>query len=123
MSKRAKPLSRALLRKFAAGELEDTENEAIMMQLAEDEASLEFVDALWQEQQSHPTAVFPELGVEQTQEVRRRIVHQIHRSDLAKNVVSMGTRGFGSVAIGLLRPLLDSKNAERRNRRRPKGND
>lgn len=119
-----KPLSKELLRRFVAGELDDAENEAIMAQLAEDEASLELVDALWEEQPSQ-TAVFdlPDLEPERAQRVRRRLIHQIHRSDLAKNVVCMGTTGFGSVALSLLRPLLDTPTRERRNRRRRSSND
>lgn len=120
-----KPLSQQLLRRFVAGELDAAEAEAVMAQLAEDEASLEMVDALWQEQPSQTAVVeLPDLDPERAQQVRRRIIHQIHRSDLALNVAKMGVQGFGSVAVGLLRPLLDTKNREsRRNRRRRKGHD
>lgn len=118
------PLSKALLRRFVAGELDDAENEAILARLAEDEASLAIVDALWQEQPSQ-TAVLqlPALEPERAQQVRRRIIQQIHRADLAVNVAKMGTKGFGRVALSLLRPLLNDKNRDRRNRRRHRGND
>ncbi|WP_420645766.1 hypothetical protein [Candidatus Leptofilum sp.] len=119
-----KPLSKELLRRFVAGELNDTENEAVMAQLAEDEASLEIVDALWEGQPSQTAVIkLPDLDPERAQRVRRRLIHQIHRSDLAKNVVRMGTGGFSSVAISLLRPLLDTPNKEQRNRRRRRRND
>lgn len=119
-----KPLSKELLRRFVAGELDEAENEAVMAQLAEDENSLELVDALWEEQPSQTAVVeLPDLEPEQAQRMRRRLIHQIHRSDLAKNVVKMGTTGFSGVAMGLLRPLLDIQKRERRHRRRRRGND
>lgn len=120
----SKPLSKELLRRFVAGELDDKENETIMAQLAEDEASLALVDALWEEQPSQTAVVeLPDLEPERAQRVRRRLIHQIHRSDLAINVVKMGTQGFGAVAASLLRPLLNTPKRERRNRRRRRGND
>jgi hypothetical protein len=118
------PLSKELLRRFVAGELDDAENELVMAQLAEDEASLELVDALWEDQPSQTAVVeLPDLEPERAQRMRRRLIRQIHRSDLAINVVKMGTQGFGSVAASLLRPLLNTPKRERRNRRRPRGND
>ncbi len=113
------PLSPELLRRFVAGELDDAENEAIMARLAEDEASLELVDALWQEQPSQ-TAVhnLPDLEPDRAQQMRRQLIQQIHRADLAVSIVKMGTTGFGSVALSLLRPLLNNKNQNRKNRRR-----
>ena len=120
----AQPLTKELLRRFVAGELNEAENEAVLARLAEDEASLKFVDALWEEQPSQ-TAVgdLPDMNPEQTRRVRRRLIRQIHQADLALNVVKLGTQGFGSVAASLLRPLLSSANRERRNRRRRRGND
>ena len=124
MTDNPKPLSKELLRRFVAGELDDAENEAIMAQLAEDDASLELVDALWEEQLSQTAVVkLPNLEPERAQRVRRRLIRQIHRSDLTMNVVKLGTQGFGSVAASLLRPLLSSHNREKRNRRRRRGND
>ena len=113
------PLSPELLRRFVAGELDDAENEAIMARLAEDEASLELVDALWQEQPSQ-TAVhnLPDLEPDRAQQMRRQLIQQIHRADLAVSIGKMGTTGFGSVALSLLRPLLNNKNQNRKNRRR-----
>lgn len=124
MSNDLQPLSQELLRKFVAGELEDAENEQVLFRLAEDEASLEIVDALWSEQPA-PTAVFtiPDLEPERAQRVRRRLVQQIHRSDLAMNVVKMGTMGLGSVAVGLLRPLLTTPKRDQRHQKRGRGND
>ncbi len=118
------PLTQELLRQFVAGTLDQATNEQIMAQLAEDETSLELVDALWQDQPSQ-TAVkqLPDIESAQAKKMRRRLVHQIHRSDLALNVVKLGTQGFGSVAMSLLRPLLGSPKQTRRNRRRPRGND
>lgn len=119
-----KPLSRKLLRRFVAGELDKTETEQIMAQLANDEASLEIVDEMWHDQPSQTAVVqLPDLEPERAQRVRRRIIHQIHRSDLAINVMKMGTEGFGNVALSLLRPLLDNKNRGSRSRRRRKQND
>lgn len=118
------PLSRELLRRFVAGELDDAENEAILARLAEDEASLELVDALWQEQPSQ-TAVhnLPDLEPDRAQQIRRQLIQQIHRADLAVSIVKMGTTGFGSVALSLLRPLLNNQNQARKNRKRGRGND
>ncbi|MCA9919234.1 MAG: hypothetical protein KC445_14845 [Anaerolineales bacterium] len=124
MINQPKPLSKELLRRFVAGELDETENEAVMAQLAEDEVSLKFVDALWEEQPSHTAvAELPDLDPERARSVRRRLIRQIHRSDLTMNMVKLGTQGFGSVAVSLLRPLLDAPNRKQRNRRRRRGND
>ena len=119
-----KPLSQELLRRFVAGELDDTQNETIMARLAEDEDSLAIVDALWQEQPSQ-TAVLqlPDIEPERAQQMRRQLVQQIHRADLAVNMVRMGTTGFGRVALSLLRPLISPQNQGGKNRRRRRGND
>lgn len=95
-----------------------------MARLAEDEASLDIVDALWQEQPSQ-TAVhnLPDLEPDRAQQMRRQLIKQIHRADLAVHIVKMGTTGFVSVALGLLRPLLNNKNQDRKNRKRGRGND
>ena len=124
MMENSKPLSKELLRKFVAGELDDAKNEAIMARLAEDEASLEIVDALWNEHATQ-TAVpqLPTLKPAQAQRMRHRLMQQIHRADLTMTMVKMGTQGFGSVAASLLRPLLDTKNRAHRNRRRRRRND
>ena len=125
MINKPKPLPEDLLRRFVAGELNEKENEKVMARLANDEASLEIVDALWNEQPSQTAVVeLPDLEPERAQRVRRRLIHKIHRSDLTKNVFTLGTHGFTSVAVSLLRPLLDRKGREtRRNRRRRRGND
>lgn len=117
----SKPFSKEILRKFVAGLLDEADNEAIMNRLVEDEASLEIVATLWNEPDVE-TAVpqLPNLKPEKAQQIRHRLLRQIHRTDLSLNVVKMGTQGFGSVAVSLLRPLLDSKNRAHRNRRRRK---
>ena len=117
-------LSDELLQQFVAGELDEAQTEAVLARLAEDEASLEKVDALWQEE-SLATAVFtiPPLEPERARRLRQRLVRQIHRSNLSANVIRMGTQGFGSVAMSLLRPLLDAPNREQRHRRRSRNND
>jgi anti-sigma factor RsiW len=117
-------LSPELLHKFVTGQLDEAENEQIMVRLSEDEASLELVDALWNKQASQ-TAVspVPPLEPERAKKMRRRLIHQIHRADLAVNVARLGTKGFGLVAMSLLRPLLAIPKRESRNRRRPRGND
>jgi hypothetical protein len=124
MTDNPEPLSKELLRRFVAGELNDAENEAIMAQLVEDDDSLEMVDALWEEQLSQTAvAELPNLEPERAQSLRRRLIRQIHRADLTVNVLKMGTSGFASVATSLLRPLLSTHNREKRNRRRRRGND
>lgn len=118
------PLSDALLQQFVAGELDEAQTEEFLSRLAEDEASLEKVDALWQEQ-SLATAVFtiPPLEPARAQRLRHRLLRQIHRSDLSANVIKMGTQGFGTVALSLLRPLLNTPHREQRHRRRSRSND
>ena len=124
MSNDARPFSKALLRKFVAGELDEAQHEAVLAHLAEDDASLEIVDALWEEQASH-TAVpkLPKLKPERASQIRRQLVHQIHRTTLTKNMIQMGTQGFSSVAGSLLRPLLSNNNHTRRHRRKGHKND
>ncbi|MBK8903397.1 MAG: hypothetical protein IPM53_19600 [Anaerolineaceae bacterium] len=118
------PLSDELLQQFVAGELDDAQTEAILTRLAEDEASLEKVDALWQEQ-SLVTAAFtiPPLEPERAQRLRHRLVRQIHRANLSVNIIKMGTCGFGRVAVSLLRPLLAPQNHKHRQRRRNRNHD
>lgn len=124
MIEKTTPPSEELLRRFVAGELDDAENEAIMAHLAENEASLAFVDALWEGRPSQTAvAELPNLAPEQARRVRRRLIRQIHQADLAMNVVRLGTHGFGSVAASLLRPLLGTPGPARRHRRRRRGND
>lgn len=124
MSNKPKPLSTKLLRQFVAGELGNAENEAVLLHLAEDEASLERVDALWAEQASQTAVVqLPDLEPERARQVRHRLIRHIQRSDLAVNMMLLGTQGFGTVATSLLRPLLNRPKRERRHRRRRRGND
>lgn len=124
MIKEQLPLTQNLLRQFVAGTLDKATNEQIMAQLAEDEISLELVDALWQDQPSQTAvAQLPNLEPAQARKMRRRLIHQIRRADLAVNVARLGTQGFGLVAMSLLRPLLATPNRNRRNRRRSRRND
>ena len=124
MTHPTQPLTDELLQQFVAGELDEAQNEAVLTRLAEDEASLEKVDALWQAQ-SPGTAVFtiPPLEPERAQRLRQRLVRQIHRSNLGATVFKMGTQGFGSVAVSLLRPLLNTPTREQRHRRRGSSHD
>lgn len=124
MTHQTQPLSDELLQQFVSGELDDAQAEEILSRLAEDEASLEKVDALWQAQTA-AAAVYtiPPLEPERAQRLRRRLVRQIHRSNLSANVIRMGTQGFGSVAVNLLRPLLDIPRRDQRQRRRARSND
>ncbi len=124
MTHPTQPLTDELLKQFVAGELDEAQTEAVLTRLAEDEASLEKVDALWQKQAA-ATAVFtiPTLEPERAQRLRQRLLRQIHRSNLGANVIKLGTQGFGSVAVSLLRPLLNTPTREHRHRRRGRTHD
>ena len=102
-----RPLPDELLPQLVPGELNDAQPEAILTRLADDEASLEKVEALWQGQ-ALATAVspIPPLEPERAQRLRHHLVRQIHRTNLGASVIKLGTQGFGSVAVSLLRPLL-----------------
>lgn len=73
-------LTKELLRKFAAGELDDRENERVMDQLATDEASLALLEAVWEEElRETAVSTLPDLEPAQARQLWQRILHQIRQ--------------------------------------------
>jgi hypothetical protein len=113
------PLTDELLRQLVAGELDSVQTEEILTRLADDEASLEKVDAMWQAQAKR-TAVcpIPPLEPERAKRLRQRLVRQIHQSEPSTSHNPAGTKGWGSVAASWLRPLLNTPKRAQRHRRK-----
>ncbi len=92
------------------GRLNKREQEQVMAHLAECDACVEKVDALWA---ARPLAA----AVSQTEEldpaiarrVERKVVKRIHRSDLTAEILRLLVQGFAGVAVALARPLMAHK--------------
>lgn len=115
------PLTDELLQQFVAGELDTAQTEEILTRLADDEASLEKVEALWREQASDSAVFIPPLGPARARRLRRRLVRQIHQSE--QSTSNKLTKGWGSVAVSWLRPLLDTPKRAQRHRKKRRNQD
>lgn len=107
------PIPIETLQKFVAGELPVEDEERILAILAEDEETLAIVDELWTQEQ-HLSESIPnrrDIESERAQRIEKHIIKSIHRSNLALNVATFGTKGFLTVAMSLLKPLVDTRNA------------
>ena len=96
-----------ILSSFVAGQLGKSETNQVMTHLAECEECLVRVDDLWARQ---PTGAAIAVGLDDRTAIRmeRHLISRIHRSNLAETILSLGTEGFMSVAMTLLRPFLGS---------------
>jgi hypothetical protein len=100
-------LTNEILDQFVAGKLNPEQTETVLALLAEDEASLERVDALWAQQPV--AATLPQLPPQaRTQQpiTQQRVLRRIHQNDLTLNMLLMGTHGFAQVTASLLRPFV-----------------
>jgi hypothetical protein len=94
----------ALLQQFFAGELDEAESDEIIEILAANQTSLEIIDQL--SSQSNAQAQTPVLKNEVVQRLESNLMQRIHVSNMLGAVLKMGTRGFASVTMGLLRPFI-----------------
>ncbi len=100
-------ISQERLEQFVTGLLSEAEAEDVMSHLAECEQCLSLTDTLWTSQPVGRTlSESVDLDVTTAERLERRLVSRIHRSNLSGAVVRLGTQGFMSVALGLLRPLI-----------------
>lgn len=102
----------ALLSRFVAGTLPLAESDAVLAHLDQCEQCLEKVEHLWATTPLHqamPLMGEDEVDVEpeRGQRIERRVINQIHRSEVAGRALWLGTEGFLQVSFALLRPLLE----------------
>jgi anti-sigma factor RsiW len=101
------------LQEFISGRIDAAESEQILTHLEQCEHCLVRIDALWSQQPVASAMVeLAELDAPTAQRLERQLVSKIHRSNLSATVLRLGTRGFFSVAVSLLRPFMRSRKSE-----------
>lgn len=101
-----------LLSRFVTGTLSPSETEQVLAHLDQCERCLDQVEQLWETsplQEIVPLAVEEGTNIEweRRQRIERRVMNQIHRSDVAGRALWLGTEGFLQVSFALLRPLFE----------------
>jgi anti-sigma factor RsiW len=108
-------IPRQQLEQFVKGQMNETESEQVMSHLGQCDHCLALTDELWNEQPvSRAMSEIVDLDDRTAERMQRKVTSQIHRSNLSGNMIRLGTQGFLSVALGLLRPLV----GQQRNRTR-----
>lgn len=108
----------ALLRRFIRGELDEEESNEVIEVLANHDQCIALLDQLWiQQPVGQALAATPDLDNEVAIRLENKLVRQIHRSNMARTVFKMGTQGFFSVALGLIRPLTQRNRLKPRRKR------
>lgn len=95
----------ARLRRLLAGELETAQAETVLAHLEGCEVCLELAEGVWAET-SPLVAETPTLDRERSRAIESAILWRIRRVALVEDAVTLGSRGFVHVVLGLLRPLL-----------------
>lgn len=97
------------LRAFVNGQLNEAETDIILNHLAECDQCLRIVDQLWAE---YPTDLaykaIPELDPITAKRLEKRLVKQIHRSDLSGRMVWLGTAGLMNTHLTILGPMVEA---------------
>jgi hypothetical protein len=90
------------IRRFVALQLDEEENEGVLGHITSCDTCLSLVDAQWEEDSQGGGSARPEGQAS----VERRLFENIHRTDLAGQIVRLSTRGTLSVFVALLGPFL-----------------
>lgn len=61
----------------------------------------------------------PELSDEAARSMERRLLNQIHRSDLGGQALDLGTRGFFQVLLAMIKPLFSRNSPHKKSRSTP----
>lgn len=102
------------LQEFISGRIDATESEQILIHLEQCDRCLVQIDALWSRQPAASAlAELVELDAQTARRLERQLVRKIHRSNLSATVLRLGTHGFLSVAVGLLRPFCGRPGPQR----------
>ena len=107
MNNSSNHITRERLEHFVSGRLTDHESDQVMAHLAECDVCLSSTDELWASQPvGEAVSYIVDLDADTATRVERKLVRKIHRSNMTGSVVRLGTQGFLSVMLGLLRPLM-----------------
>ena len=107
---------------FVSGRLTEIETEAILTHLEECEHCLTIVDGLWEEGGWQDLDSNLHLDKEAAARLEQKLYRRIHRSQLAGDVVALGTRGMLQTVFALMAPfvgmLSPSKSEEHKERKK-----
>ncbi|KAA3643805.1 MAG: zf-HC2 domain-containing protein [Chloroflexi bacterium] len=122
MNNKAIHWSKEDLAAFVTGELTELENETILMHLEKCEQCFSIVDSLWEEGGwQHPDSNL-HLDISAAARLEGKLYGRIHRSQLAGDVVTLGTRGMLKMVFALLAPFVGmfspSKSDEHKERKK-----
>ena len=95
-------LSPEKIQSYIQFELSEDENERVIAHLSECDACLSLVDAEWMGD-SQPTS---------SSRLKKRLMSNINRSNLAGNLIGLGLKGFLGAMIGILAPLLNASSTK-----------
>ncbi|RMD47996.1 MAG: hypothetical protein D6835_06795 [Candidatus Thermofonsia bacterium] len=108
-----------ILERLITGRLSDRQAEQVMAIIGENDACMDALDALWLQMPiGAAIADVPNLDEETAVRLQRRLVHQLHRSNLTGEMFKLGTKGFLTVAASLLRPLIHRRKKSSKRRKR-----
>ena len=91
---------------FIKGSLTDIESETILTHLEECEHCLSIVDSLWEEGGWQDSNSNLRLDHDTAARLEQKLYRRIHRSQLAGDVVTLGTRGMFETVFALLAPFI-----------------
>lgn len=114
---------RAILKLVVNGTLDDVESDRVLSIIGDNEYGMDLLESIWMEQpigQALANTPLPDL--ETSERIQGRVVREIRRSNTVGAIAKFGITGFGSVASGLLKPLIkrnkwESGRTARRRRR------
>jgi hypothetical protein len=103
----AEHLTSQELRELIAGRMETVESARLLAHIEQCDHCLAQADELWSQQPvAAVVADWVELDAPTAQRLERQLVRKIHRSNLSADMLRLGTQGFLSVAVSLLRPIV-----------------
>ena len=95
-----------LLRRFVRGEMDDADSTVVIEALTENEQGMALLASLWRQQPAGmPLIDVPDLDMDVAYRIQSRLEGQIQQAGLARALLKMGTNGFFSAALGLIRPF------------------
>lgn len=101
-------IDKRTLERYVAGQLSAAASEIVILHLETCDACIDYVETLWAATDIKVAIPSESEGpdIDKTNELERRLIGQVHRSNLGGTLVQIGLGGFLDVFLALLRPLM-----------------
>lgn len=113
MNSKLRHRSKEDLAAFVTGRLTEVETETILAHLETCERCLMIVDGFWEEGNSQVVDSDRHLDKDSAAQIEERLYGRIHRSQLAGDVITLGTRGMLEMVFALLAPFTEMLSSSR----------